>query len=162
MAQLSCGYTTSSTLPAHLKTIHIEKFENNIDFTAEGRRNIYLPLLEIDVKNAIVDRFLFDGNLKVVDAPQADLILRGKLNNYRRSGLRFTQSDDVEEYRVHITVELKMWDSTEGVQKWTESALVGEATYFVSGSLATTEESAVQEAIEDLARRIVERTVEDW
>ena len=46
--------------------------------------------------------------------------------------------------------------------RWTESNFVGETTYFTSGSLAKSENVAIQDALTDLARRIVERTIEDW
>lgn len=157
-----CGYTFKSTLPAGLRTIHVDTFENRIDFTAEARRNLYLPLLETDVRRAISDRFLFDGNLRPADADNADLILTGKLLNYRRVGLRFASNDDVEEYRVYITVGLVLTRNGEEEPMWEEPSFIGEATYFVTGPQATDEESAVAEAVEDLARRIVERTVEDW
>lgn len=157
-----CGYTTSSTLPGDINTIHIDKFINKIDFTDESRRNLYLPLLEVNVHNAITDRFLFDGNLKIGGEDSADLLLKGELLNYRRVGLRFTDGDDVEEYRVYITVRLELYNNDTQELMWTEESFVGEATYFVSGPQSSSEESAVNEAIEDLARRIVERTVEAW
>ena len=161
----SCGYTTKSTLPSNIKTIHIETFKNNIDFAAEGRRNLYLPLLEIKVRNAVINRFLFDGNLKIADADKADLVLKGQLLSYDRSALRYTDNGDVQEYRVHITVSLEMRNAqSEEAEEaaWTEAGFAGEATYFVTGASARSEEAAVEDAITDLARRIVERTVEDW
>lgn len=157
-----CGYTTRSTLPSTIKTIHVEMFKNKIDFTTEGRRNIYLPLLEIKVRNAVIERFLFDGNLKIAEKDRAHLVLKGELQGYDRSALRYTDNDDVQEYRIHITVSLEMLDAQTGEVKWTEPSFVGEATYFTTGALAKSEDTAVAEAITDLARRIVERTVEDW
>lgn len=157
-----CGYTTKSTLPKNIKTIYIEPFKNSIDFTTGTRRNVYLPLLEVDTRNAVVDRFLFDGNLSIAKPEEANLILKGELKDYQRSGLRFTDNDDVEEYRVHITVSLELWDTKNEKVSWAEPSFVGEATYFVIGPQVTSEDSAVDEAITDLARRIVERTVEDW
>lgn len=157
-----CGYTTKSTLPSTMKTIHVESFKNSINFAAEGRRNIYLPLLETKTRNALINRFLFDGNLKIAEADKADLILKGELKNYDRTALRYTDNDDIQEYRVHITVSLECWDTHKQEVFWSEPAFVGEATYFLTGTLAGTEESAVEDAVEDLARRIVERTIENW
>ena len=158
-----CSYTTSgSTLASHLKTIHVELFKNSINFEAEGRRNIYLPLLEVDTRNAVIDRYLFDGNLRVAESDEADLILRGQLIRYYRSGLRFTDNDDVEEYRVHVVVSIELYDTRNDEVLWKESSFSGDAEYFLTGVNVSTEESAVVEAIEDLARRIVERTIEDW
>lgn len=159
---LSCGYTTRSTLPSHLRTIHVEPFKNDILYEKEGSRNIYLPLLEQKVRNAVIDRFLFDGNLKIANSDHADLILKGKLTSYERGGLRYTDNEDVEEYRVTITVSLELWDPKKQEIVWTEPSFSGETTYFVSGPQAKSEDVAVQDATTDLARRIVERTVEDW
>ncbi len=157
-----CGYTSRSTLPASIKTIHIAMFKNNIDFSAEGQRNLYLPLLEVKTRNAIVNRFLFDGSLKIADADTADLVLKGQLVGYDRTALRYTDNDDVQEYRIHITVSLELWNSNKDEVSWTEPGFTGETTYFTTGALARTEEAAVEDAITDLARRIVERVIEDW
>ena len=157
-----CGYTTSSALPGNLKTIHVEQIDNRIVYTSATSRNVYFPLLEVDVRNAIIDRFQFDGNLRIGEQSQADLLLKGNLLDYKRHGLRFSDDDVAEEYRVNVVVSLELWDMTIGELMWRESRFVGEATYFISGSEATTEESAVDEAVKDLARRIVERTIENW
>lgn len=157
-----CGYTTSSTLPNSIKTIRVEPFKNSINYTEGTSRNIYLPLLEVEARNAVIDRFLFDGNLKVVELPEADLILKGELKRYERTALRYTDNDDVQEYRVHITVSFELSNARSGEISWSEPNFVGEATYFVTGPSARSEEAAVDDAILDLARRIVERTIEDW
>ncbi|VAX36533.1 hypothetical protein MNBD_UNCLBAC01-78 [hydrothermal vent metagenome] len=157
-----CGYTTRSTLPKNLQTIHIEDFKNEISYTDGSGRNIYLPLLELDARNAVIDRFLFDGNLKIAEFEDADLILKGRLKSYFRGVLRYTDDQDVEEYRVQITVSFELWDTKRNEIAWSEPGFVGEAEYFVTGSQAITEEAAVKIAIKDLARRIVERTIEDW
>lgn len=157
-----CGYTTKSTLPASIKTIRVEPFKNSIDYTTGSGRNVYLPLLEVDTRDAVIDRFLFDGNLKIAESNKADLILKGELTNYGRSALRYTDDEDVEEYRVHITVSFELWSAQAEAPSWTEPSFTGEATYFVTGPLAQSEDSAVKEATADLARRIVERTIEDW
>jgi hypothetical protein len=157
-----CGYSARSALSSSLKTIHVELFDNQVDFTSEGQRNVYLPLLEVKVRNAIVDRFQFDGNLKIAKGDNADLVLKGSLTSYERDALRYTDADDVEEYRVRVVVSLVLLKSGQEEPRWTEPSFGGEATYFVTGASATSEDSAVVEAMEDLARRIVERTIEDW
>ena len=158
----SCGYTTRSTLPSHIKTIYIEPFKNKIDYTKENKRNVYFPLLEVEVRKSIIDRFLFNGYLKITTPETADLVLRGELASYDKTALRFTDNDDVQEYRVHVGVNLEMWDATKQEISWVESGFTGEATYLVSGPGAISEQDALEEAVEDLGRRIVERTLEDW
>ncbi|MCK5580624.1 MAG: hypothetical protein KAJ18_05055 [Candidatus Omnitrophica bacterium] len=159
---VGCGYTTRASLPARLRTVHVQTFKNNIDFTSESFSNVYLPLLEVDVTNAIVDRFLFDGNLKIAQEQVADLVLNGTLTGYQREALRYTDNDDVQEYRVQVIVDLVLYDTGKDETLWTESGFVGEATYFLTGVQATTEASAVSEATVDLARRVIERTIENW
>lgn|SRR3989338_5544925 len=159
---LGCGYSTRSVALGKLKTIYIEPFRNKIAYGAETNRNLYIPLLEIKLTNAVVDRFLFDGNLKVAKKDDTDLILKGELINYERSPLRYTDNNDVQEYRITITASLTLWDNAKGQERWTEPAFSGDTTYFTIGTLAKSENAAIEAALVDIAKRIVERTVEDW
>jgi hypothetical protein len=45
---------------------------------------------------------------------------------------------------------------------WEEERLTGDTTYFAIGANAESESQALARAVQDLARRIVERTVESW
>lgn len=161
-SSLSCGYSTSSLLPGNLKTIYIEPIKNSIDYTAEGVRNLYIPLLEVKVRNAIVSRFLLDGNLKIVEKEKADLVLKAELLSYNSDELRVSDENTVDEYRITITISLELFDVPKKEVRWREASFSGGETYNVTGSLAKSEETARQEATEDLARRVVERTIEDW
>jgi hypothetical protein len=157
-----CGYTTSSTLPSSIKTIAVEKFENAIDFTSETYRDSYFPLMEVKLRNAVIDRFLIDGHLKIADSELADYVLKAKIIGYERDALRYTDDDDVQEYRVRIVVSMSVWNRQTDMLEWEEPYFAGESTYFLTGPQATTESAAVSDAITDLARRIVERTIENW
>lgn len=157
-----CGYSTQSLLPSSIKTIHITPFKNKVTYTTDGTRNLYLPLLEVKVHNAVIDRFLFNGRLRVKDSESADLVLKGNLTNYEREALRYTENNDVQEYRIRITVSLELWDPHLEKMLWNEHDFYGEATYFLTGPEAKTEDTALQDALVDLARRVVERTLEDW
>ena len=160
---VGCGYTTTSALPPRLKTIYIGPFKNSIVYTDAANQSVYIPLLEVKARDAVVSRFQFDGNLDIVDAPQdADLILKGELIEYRRNPLRYTDHDDVEEYRVQIIMKLALVDTAHDEPVWEYNRFVGEATYFLTGSQASSEDAAVDEAAVDLARRIVETTIENW
>jgi len=158
----ACGYTTKSALPPNLRTIYVESFANKINYTTESQRNIYYPLLEVKVTNKVIDRFLFDGNLRIADEDSADLILQGELLGYDRYVLRYTDDDEVEEYRILVTVRLVLIDPQVEEPLWVENRFGGEAEYFVTGSEAITESAAVDNAVDDLAKRIVERTIENW
>ena len=162
LGSIHCGYATHSNLSGNFRTVHVEPFKNNVTYTMEGQRKLYLPLLEIKTRNAVIERFQFDGNLKIAENDQADLVLKGQLQNYQKSGLRYTDNNDVLENRIQIQMSFELWDVKENKLVWAEPNFIGEATYFVSGSLAKSEEAAVDDAVTDLARRIVERTIENW
>jgi outer membrane lipopolysaccharide assembly protein LptE/RlpB len=157
-----CGYTTKSLLPDNYRTIFIQPFENKIDFVNADDRALYVAGLEIRVREAVVDRYLFDGNLRVGDEEGADLILKGKLISFRREELRLATNETVEEYRIRVTVALTLWDTTENKVVWEEPSFAGEATYYITGPEAKPESQAIDEAIRDLAIRAVGRTIENW
>ena len=161
-----CGYTTRSLISSKFRTIHIAPFLNKTDITNESytadKYKIYRPFLETDITRAVVNKFLFDGNLKPIDAESADLLLKGELVDYRRDSLRYTDSEDVSEYRINIAVNISLWDNRENKLIWEEHGYTGDITYFITGPLAKSEAVAMNDAINDLARRIVERTVEQW
>lgn len=161
MVMAGCGYSTGSLLPSKYRTINIEPFKNKVSF-AQSHRSTYVPLLEVKVRDAVANRFLFDGHLRIGDAQTADLILKGELVGLERQELRITENEDVQEFRVNIIMDLTLWDPVDQKEVWHEPSFAGEATYFVSGPLAKSESAAIAEALDDLARRIVERTLEDW
>ena len=157
-----CGYSARSALPKGLNSVYVENFKNNITFTSETTRDLYFPLLETKIRKAVIDRYLFDGNLKIADPGKADLILKGDLVSYDRNAIRFTDNDDAEEYRMYIVMNLTLLDRRTNEPVWIENGFTGEATYFVSGPLVKSESDAIEDAMTDLARRIVERTIENW
>lgn len=161
-----CGYTTHSILPAGDASIHIDNFANKIDVTKEiSERRIYYayrPGMESDITREIIDRFIFDGNYKIKDAVRAHFLLKGELVDFTREPLRYDANDNVIEYRISIVVDIELYDLEKKDLIWREKSFAGESTYRTSGQFAKSENTAEKEAIEDLARRIVERTVEDW
>lgn len=162
----ACGYTTRSMVSNKFKTIYITQFANKVDITQEtysaNKYRIYRPMLETDITRAVIDKFLFDGNLKPVKSESADLVVKGELMEFRRDPLRYTDSDEVEEYRINLVVNIGLWDNKENKLIWQENNFTGDTTYFVTGQAAKSETTALNDAISDLARRIVERVVEQW
>lgn len=160
-----CGYTTRSLLPSEFKTICVENFENRIKVTAESSDDRmyrgYTPGMEIDVSNTIRTKYLTDGNLKVAGLQDADLVLKGELIDFRNESLRYDRNDNVLEYRIRMVVNIEL-STKDGKIRWRENGFAGEALYTTTGALARSEASAVKAAEEDLARRVVERTIEEW
>ncbi len=161
-----CGYTTRSMIASKYRTIYIVPFMNKIDITKETdtgyKYKIYRPMLETDITKSVINKYLFDGNLRPVKEESADLILKGGLVEFRRDALRYADDDTVQEYRLNLVVNISLWDRKEDKLVWEEKNFTGDSTYFTTGSSAKSEDTAISDAISDLSRRIIERTVEQW
>lgn len=160
-----CGYTSRSALAPHLKTVFVHPFSNRIEFTelttTEQRFQSYRHGLEVTLGNAVVTQYRFNGLLQPAAESSADTRLEGDLVGFRRDALRYSSSTEVEEWRLSLVATLRFYDQRTNALLWRDR-LVGDTTYFARGSKAESEESALERAVEDLARRIVERTVEHW
>lgn len=162
-----CGYTTQSLLPSEFKSIYVDNFKNSINVSAE-QSNIrmyrgYRPGMEVDLTKAVRDKFLFDGNLKVANAAaDANLVLKSELIDYRREPLIYDVHQNVQQYRIKLIISMRLEDAKTGKTIWEERGFAGTTDYATQGPYTKSEEAAVQDAIVDLARRIVERTIEAW
>ena len=168
-----CGYTTRPGLASHLKTVYVKPFDNKIDVTqltaGNERFPIYRHQMEVDLTKAVINRYQFTGLLRPASRERADCRLEGELIGFHRDALRYNASQQVEEWRLNVVVNLRFFDQTiihipemTPLPLWEESAFTGDTTYFALGANAESEASVFDRAITDLARRIVERTVEDW
>jgi len=161
-----CGYTTRSMISGEYKTIHVEQVVNKIDITTDSltasKYRIYRPMLESSLTQAVIDGYLFDGDLKPVTAESADLILKTELVEFERAPLKYTADDEVQEYRINLAVNISLRDAKTDKLIWGEKNFTGDTTYYTTGPLAKSEDDAVSLAIRDLSRRIVERSVEQW
>ena len=161
-----CGYTTRPGLASHLKTVYVKPFANKIDVTllstADGRFPLYRHRMEVDLTNAVLSRYQFTGLLRPSTPERADCRLEGELTQFRRDALRYDANAQVEEWRLNLVVNLRFIDQTQNTVLWEEEGFTGDTTYFVTGTNAESETSALDRAVTDLARRIVERSVENW
>lgn len=162
-----CGYTTRLGVPAHLHTVYVAPFTNKIDITAIHTDGAHLPLyrhgMEIDLASAVVDRYQFTGILRPTNTPSgADARVNGDLLEFRRDALRYDASQHIEEWRLSVVAHVTFTDLTTGAVMWDEPTLTGDTTYFAIGPQSESEATAVARALTDLARRVIERSTEDW
>jgi len=162
-----CGYTTRSMANSKCRTIHIEPFLNKVNITNEAdtanKYRLYRPMIETDITRYVSNRYLFDGNLRPIgEGSNADLILKGEVIDFRKDPLRYDNGDNVSEYRINLVVNISLWETKENKLIWQENGFTGDTTYFATGTQSKTEDAAVTDALNDLSRRIVERTVEQW
>jgi outer membrane lipopolysaccharide assembly protein LptE/RlpB len=155
LALCGCGYTTSpALLPAHLKTVAVPIFENG---TTEYT-------LEQDITDAIVQRFVRDNHLKVVDEKSATSVVRGKVTQYKNAIFGFSNSATAQEYRVTIGVQVTFKDLVKNREIWTDE-IIRTANYYVQdvpGHTAKTELDGRKEAVDKIADEVLSRSVEGW
>ena len=158
-----CGYTTSSLIYPERKII-IVPIVNKVDMTSEGKRfsgyTNYPVLMEKDLTNALIAKFNSDGNLDVVSNEIGALKITCTITNYTKEALRYTNTEDVQEQRLKLTVSTVLVDSTGTTVKTTD--IVGQVDYYLTGPDMRTEKAAWIDLVKDAARRIVEFVVEQW
>jgi len=152
----SCAYSTSTAnLPPHLRTISIPAFENQTSETS----------LQQELTDAVVNRFVTDNHLKVVDERSANSVLRGVIRSYRNSVFGISADTRSEEYRVTIEVSVTFKDLVKNREVWKDEGLVKTSNYYVQtvpGQEAKTELDGRKAAIAKIADEILSCTVESW
>lgn len=154
-----CGYTQKAALPQNIKTIYVETVKNKIPI-----ENVYayVPGLEMMSTNAIIRRFQRDGNLRVVTREDADAVLQCDLISFDQEGVRFSNLERVEEYRLFVVIAMRLVDAKTGRVIWEEPRFSGDSEYFVSSVKSVAREEAALRAVDRLARNVVDRVAEDW
>ena len=162
---VGCGYTTKSLLPENIRRVHVPPVKNSIDLSSEISDKtpfrVYRPGLEVEITNGIINRFIFDGQLKVTSDEKADARLEATLVDYRRDALRYSEGEDIQEYRLSITVDAALVQKADNKTLW-KDRVTGDTTFFLAGPRALSEDQASAKAVEDVARRVVEKTIEYW
>ena len=161
-----CGYSTTRLLPTSYRSIYIEPFRNEIQFTREPDERIglqtTLPELEETVTRELINQFLIDGNLRVTTKrEEADLLLEGALVDFFRQPLKRLPDNTIEEFRLNLVASLNLRGRS-GKLIFSEPNFVGDTTYLASGVSAVNESAAVPKLVTDFSRRVVERVIEDW
>jgi len=155
-----CGYTNKIVLPyKDAKTIAVPMFRNAIPPESVF---VYVAGIEAGITQAVSDGLARGGNLKLVDVEDADLELVGEIKRYEQEGFRFNVYKQVQQFRVFMTVNLRLEDRRTGKVIWEEKNFTGESEYFIDGPRAVTPEQAAEKVYTDLADRIVKRVVDEW
>ena len=121
--------------------------------------------LDQDITTAVIERFVKDNHLRIVDERSANAVIRGRLTGYKNAVFGFSAADRAQEYRVTISCAVVFKDLVKNRELWSEPNLVKTANYFVvdvPGDSARTELDGRKEAITKIADEILARSVEGW
>lgn len=149
-----CGvYSTSSgRVDASLERMAVEFLENR---TAEAD-------LGIAVAEGIIDAIEEDNTVKVVDRESANTVLEGAVTGYRLRRMAVSAELQVEEYQVQMVVQLTLRMKATGEVIFTERRFTGTGNYFLDDPNGSSEETARQDAIDEIVRDVLAEVVEDW
>jgi len=146
-----CGFYSfsGSTLPSHLKTIAIPVFE---DRTAEyGVRNT--------ITDALIAEFTKDNTLKIANPRNCDSILEGIITNIRDEAGTYNTSEQVQDIKVHVSVDVKFRDVKKNNIIW-EEKLTHWGTY--EPGKADGRKGGIEDAINKLVAEILNKTIAGW
>ena len=120
--------------------------------------------LEREITDAVIDRFVKDNHLRIVDEKSANAIVRGRVTTYKNAVFGFSNTAQANEYRVTIGVQVTFKDLVKNRELWNDE-IVKTANYYVQdvpGQGAKTELDGRKEAITKIADEVLTNSVEGW
>lgn len=146
-----CGlYSFSGAVPGGVEMIAVPLFDN---LTSEyGIRE--------QLTDAVIDRFLRDNIVKVVDLGRAEAVLRGTITRINDDPYTYQATETVTEYRIIVTVTVVLEDTKTGDAIWTQEFSQW-GTYPLAGG-STGREDGLNTAIEKLTEDISNKVVSGW
>jgi outer membrane lipopolysaccharide assembly protein LptE/RlpB len=146
-----CRYQLQPQLPAAASKIAIPTFDNQTFQYGLGET----------LTHSVVEQFLRDGRLRVVEEKEADLILRGKITHYLKETLSEV-SIGLTEYRVKLEISVALISTKDGKALWEKK--VEEATTYTptEGGGVQTDHDAVKETGKKIGEDLVNLVMEGW
>ena len=153
-AAISCGpYTFNPNLPGYIKSVTVPLFKNPRTFKYGAERVL---------TDAVIDEFVADGSLDVAGEDAADSKLQVEIVNYKKEALSYDVQEVVKEYNLAIVVSVTFTDLINNQVLWQEPSMYESVSYYAIGANAETEDDALERLSEELARKIVNRTLQGW
>jgi hypothetical protein len=150
-ALTGCYSFTASTLPSHIKTVHIHEVE---DKTLD-------PVLANDIHTAVVEMFRKNaGGVRLVNE-DASADFEIVLLSYTNKPENYNSNSDVETYRVTIRVSVKFYDNVKDRIIYESKSLSADGTYDVASN-ETEDRHGQARAIEKLQDLIIANALAKW
>ncbi len=144
-----CGvYSFSGAGKAPFDTLTIGLFANNTIEYEMGDR----------LTDAVVDAFIRENLVKIVDPSRAQAVMDGTIVSYRRDPYTYNEEDIVSQYAVKVSVQVKVLKSESEDIIW-EKDFYAEGVYDAN---TETEEDGQARAITLLTADIVNNTTKSW
>ena len=146
---LVCGcayYSTSATGGAGIRSVAIPLLDNT---SLEAG-------IQQTLTDSLIEAFVSDGALRVVDEDQADIILRGTVLEVREEP--FTYGDQADQYQISVFIDLSCYDTNNKKTLWEEKRLRGYGIYSALEQREVARSEGLGQAFGMLTRDVVDRT----
>ncbi len=151
---LLCGgcsyYSVSGSLPSHIKTVAVPLFENE---------TVEIDIVE-GITSEVIDAIIKDGNMKVVSEFQADAIVDGTIIDIIEEADTFSKDEQADQFKIRVFAEVQFFDRKKNNVIWEEKRMEGWARFDASD--VSSRELGIEEALEMLAKEIIDKTVSGW
>lgn len=148
-----CYSFSGSNLPSYIKTVAVPTIENE---TLE-------PGIEQEVTIGLTEEFVEDGRLKLGTTSSADARVDARLTQYDNKVNNYSADQQPLDYILVISLEVHFRDMVKNRELWADDRLTATAVYVPGGTSGlTTEREARQQVIQEIARDVVTRTLEQW
>ncbi len=147
------NYQLGTTLPPHLRSVYVETFKN---VSKE-------PQIETTITSQTIREFQRDGQLKIRDADEADIILTGFITDYELNPVRSNRNNPKAtlEYKAVIKVRISAVERVTG-KKVTIQTVTGSKNFEVRGDLMTARRNILPEVSRELGRKVVDAVISAW
>ncbi len=147
------NYQLGTTLPPHLRSINVATFKT----TSKE------PRIETTVTSDTIREFQRDGQLKVKDVDEADILLTATITEYKLEPVRAHRNNpkNTIEYRAFIVVQMLAVERATG-KKITMQSVTGSKTFEARGDLMTARRNILPEVSREVGRKVVDAVISAW
>ena len=123
------------------------------------------PDIENIITQKLVQDFLVDGRMGIVDKEEANIVLQGTVVKYILEPLLFDINDTPQQYKLRIILRIALKNVKAGKTLWSEDNFEESTTYYVDNDRGITPEdeaTARGRVVESLTQKILRRVIEEF
>ncbi len=146
---LVCGcsyYSTSATGGSGIRSVAIPLLDN---------RSLE-PEVHQALTDSLIEAFVSDGTLRVLDEDRADVVLRGTIVEVKDEP--FTYVQEADQYQITVFLNMTCYDTRQKNALWEEKRLRGYGIYSATGRREEARREGLAQAFEILVKDVVDLT----
>jgi hypothetical protein len=145
---------TGGGLPAHVRTVFIEQFENDTPY----------GILSSDAQRELQQDMIRSLGVRLASRENADAIVRGRISDYREVQANVRPGDEgrinVNLTEVQIVFDAEIYDVKQDHPLWRGSSISAIGQY--NPARSETVDLARGKAIKDLAQKVIDGAQSQW